>query len=159
MSSKPELRSKENVLENGEVFTPFSTVDDMLSMIPDSAWVDPTHCFLEPTCGNGQFLLRVIAKRIEAGLTIDLALNSLIGMDISEENISTSHTRLMEYTYDHLSQKYPINSSFTYKYANCVRIIKNNIFLVADSLQVMEDYKNGKGILFDKSFILDDYSI
>lgn len=36
-----DSRSKDNVRENGEVFTPSVIVEDMLDLIPGSAWSDP----------------------------------------------------------------------------------------------------------------------
>ena len=82
---KDHIRSKENVRNNGEVFTPTHIVDDMLKLIPEKAWKDPSFVFIEPTCGNGQFLVRIFQKRIDADIPVLDALNTIIGMDISEE--------------------------------------------------------------------------
>ena len=102
--SEIHTRSKENVKEHGEVFTPSNIVKDMAKLIPDEAWEDPEFCFLEPACGNGNILVeiykrRVIAlkknmkhiTRLENRNLIEHALNTMIGMDISKENIFESH--------------------------------------------------------------------
>ena len=34
-------RSKERIKKNGEVFTPFSVIDQMISKIPEERWKEP----------------------------------------------------------------------------------------------------------------------
>ena len=89
-----DIRNRDNVRNNGEVFTPTPIVDSMNDLVPLDAWKDKEFVFIEPTCGNGQFLTRIFEKRIANGLTIEEALNTLIGMDITKENIWDSHLRL-----------------------------------------------------------------
>jgi hypothetical protein len=91
-----DIRNRDNVRNNGEVFTPTPIVDSMNDLVPKSAWEDKEFVFLEPTCGNGQFLTRIFEKRIANGLSIEEALNTLIGMDITADNIWDSHKRLFE---------------------------------------------------------------
>ena len=140
------IRSKENVRNNGEVFTPTYIVDDMLKLIPVKTWKDPEYVFLEPTCGNGQFLVRIFQKRIDSNIPVLDALNTIIGMDISEENIIDSRKRLFELA----SQIKRINK------AKAKAIIINNIFQVDDSLKVLKEYGEGKGILYNKKFVYSD---
>jgi len=140
------IRSKENVRNNGEVFTPTYIVDDMLKLIPEKAWKDPSFVFIEPTCGNGQFLVRIFQKRIDSNIPVLDALNTIIGMDISEENIIDSRKRL----YELASQIKRINK------AKAKAIIINNIFQVDDSLKVLREYGEEKGILFNKKFVYRD---
>jgi len=141
-----DIRSKENVRNNGEVFTPTNIVDDMLKLIPAKAWKDPTFVFIEPTCGNGQFLVRVFEKRIAAGISVLDALNTIIGMDISEENITDSRKRLYK-----LALK--VNRANKIK---AKTIICNNIFQVHDSLKVLREYGAGLGELANKRFVYKD---
>jgi hypothetical protein len=141
-----DIRSKDNVRDKGEVFTPTKTVDEMLRLFPAKVWKDPAFVFIEPTCGNGQFLVRIFAKRLVAKIPVIDALNTIIGMDISDENIYDSRKRLYDL-------------AIKTKYINAVQarsIIINNIFRVEDSLQVMKDYANGVGVLADKRFVYSD---
>lgn len=157
--SEISTRSKENVKSAGEVFTPFHIVDKMLDLFPENIWNDPEYCFLEPTCGNGQFIVKVFMKRLEHGLTIEQSLNTIIGMDISKTNILECHARLYEIIAYLLENKlgYVKKSEefnlFAIRYSS---IVVNNIFLVKDSLKVMGDYSKNKGILSNKSFVFDD---
>lgn len=54
-------------LSNDEVFTPPNVVNDMLDMLPQELFSDPTTKFLDPVCKSGVFL-REIAKRLIKGL-------------------------------------------------------------------------------------------
>lgn len=140
-----DIRSKENVRNNGEVFTPTHIVDDMLKLIPAKAWKDASFVFVEPTCGNGQFLVRILEKRMSAGISVLDALNTIIGMDISEENITDSRRRLYE-----LVSKIRANK------IRARAIICNNIFQVHDSLRVLKEYGEGIGELANKKFVYRD---
>lgn len=54
-------------LSNDEVFTPPEVVNQMLDMLPQELFSDPTTTFLDPACKTGVFL-REIAKRLIKGL-------------------------------------------------------------------------------------------
>jgi hypothetical protein len=49
-------------LARGEVFTPRSLVDEMLSKVPASLWADPNLKWFEPSAGRGQFALEVYRR-------------------------------------------------------------------------------------------------
>jgi len=101
------VRSAERVRELGEVLTPPRMVEDMLDLLPEDLWEpDPSATFLEPACGDGNFLVAVLRRKaarvlaaaqdgtLPAG-TDDAAhryhllqaLSSVYGVDISPENI------------------------------------------------------------------------
>jgi hypothetical protein len=153
-----DIRNRDNVRNNGEVFTPTKIVDDMNALIPDSAWKDGSYVFIEPTCGNGQFLVRIFEKRIANGLSIEETLNTMIGMDITNDNILDSHKRLFELTCNAMTTQ-GIKPQSKQWFENAVRfvaIIRNNIFLVKDSLEVMANYGKGTGDLTKKKFVFSD---
>ncbi len=129
-----QIRSKENVRLKGEVFTPPRIVDDMLQLFPESVWSDPEYIFLEPTCGHGNFLVAIFKKRLEAGLPIQTILNTMYGMDISEENINDCHSRLTELI----------------GHDDYHDLLKRNIFVVKDSLEQIKHYGKQTGELYEK---------
>ena len=88
-------KSKERVSEFGEVFTPEHIVLDMIKLIPDNNWCDKSFIVLEPTCGNGNFVVEVIQKKIDSGLTLYDALNTTFGMDIMHDNIQECIDRIL----------------------------------------------------------------
>jgi len=150
-----DIRSKDNVRDNGEVFTPFAIVDKMLALIPDAAWDDPEYCFLEPACGNGQFLVRIFERRIASGLSIEDSLNTMIGMDITNQNILDCHFRLYERAcYQMMVEGMsPQNRTWYSHTVRIIAIVTNNVFRVNDSL----DYINS-GKLEEKKFFFSDPS-
>ena len=137
-----DIRNRDNVRNNGEVFTPTPIVDSMNDLVPKSAWEDKEFVFIEPTCGNGQFLTRIFEKRIANGLSIEEALNTLIGMDITADNIWDSHKRLFELACSYMAKNGIEKGSDEWfeKSVRIIAIVRNNIFLVHDSLDVMNKY-------------------
>jgi len=138
-----DIRSKENVRDNGEVFTPFAIVDKMIALIPDSAWDDPKYCFLEPACGNGQFLVKIFERRIASGLSIEDTLNTIVGMDITYQNVLDCHFRLYELAcyqmfVDGMSAQ---SRAWKARAMRIIAIITNNIFRVDDSIEYIQSGK------------------
>lgn len=101
------VKSAERVRDLGEVFTPATTVQAMLDLLPASTWVPhPSPTFLEPACGDGNFLVAILERKLAAvtdahaagtlpaGTTVDSAgfhaleaLSSVYAVDISVDNI------------------------------------------------------------------------
>lgn len=106
-SAEVLVRSAERVRHLGEVFTPAATVEAMLALLPDDVWQPhPSHTFLEPACGNGNFLVAILQRKLDsiaahwakgklpAGESAEAllfhaleALASIYGVDISPENV------------------------------------------------------------------------
>lgn len=95
---KSLIRSRDNVKNTGEVFTPTHIVDRILDMIPSSVWCDPNVVFIEPTCGNGQFVERIAARRIESGIDPNKVNQTIVALDISPENVQDTIDRLRSVT-------------------------------------------------------------
>lgn len=101
------VKSSERVRDLGEVFTPSATVQEMLDLLPKKMWaVHPSPTFLEPSCGDGNFLVAILERKLgrvsdefengmlPAGVDIEAAqfhaleaLASIYAIDISSENI------------------------------------------------------------------------
>lgn len=132
------IKSKDRVSNHGEVFTPKHIVDEMLDQIPNSIWSDKEYICLEPTCGNGNFIVEIIRKKLENGLSIFQAINTTFGMDIMEDNIFECRQRVLE-----ICKEYETNDTALFRLA-CV--IVNNIFRVDDSLSYItnKEWENKK---------------
>ena len=97
MSGFTKVRSIERKKALGEVFTPPELVKIMLDKLPDEVWSDTSKTFCDPAgCGNGNFLVEVIKRKIEAGLTPARALNTTFGIDIMQDNIDECRERLLK---------------------------------------------------------------
>lgn len=100
------VRSVERVRDLGEVLTPADTVKAILDLLPEEVWrPQPSATFLEPACGDGNFLVEILDRKLErvgqAILNRKLrrrgaralaffglqALSAIYAVDISEENI------------------------------------------------------------------------
>lgn len=123
-------RSKERVASLGEVFTPSPIVDAMHDLIPEELWSDKTMIYLEPTCGNGQFVVAAVQKKIANGLTPYEACNTVFGMDIMIDNIDDCRARVFAAVIPLIKGKKQVDD------IRCV--IVNNIFPVKDSLVFMK---------------------
>lgn len=103
--------NKQKVKEFGEVFTPDSIVCDMLELVnnelKDSSYEEYiSTTYLEPSCGDGQFLIRILAQKMERipkDATVDekkllliKALCSIYGVDIQEEHVESARKRLLD---------------------------------------------------------------
>lgn len=59
------VKSRQRIADHGEVFTPAWLVEAMLNLVRDeSERIDSR--FLEPACGNGNFLVQIIRRKLAA---------------------------------------------------------------------------------------------
>jgi type I restriction-modification system DNA methylase subunit len=79
----------------GEVFTSTALVQEMLEKIPAVQFADATKTFLDPSCGNGQFLSEVLIRKLENGIEFSAALGSIYGVDIMQDNVESCRSRLL----------------------------------------------------------------
>lgn len=89
------MRSKDRSKEFGEVFTPTWQVNQMLDKLPQEEIIDPTKTVVDITgCGNGNFLIEVLHRRLNAGVKHIDAIRTIYGVDIMEDNIQECKQRL-----------------------------------------------------------------
>ncbi|HNJ65187.1 MAG TPA: N-6 DNA methylase [Turneriella sp.] len=59
------IKSKQRVADHGEVFTPEWLVEAMLDLVKsETERIDSR--FLEPACGSGNFLVKVLQRKLAA---------------------------------------------------------------------------------------------
>ncbi|AQQ09864.1 hypothetical protein L21SP3_01683 [Sedimentisphaera cyanobacteriorum] len=105
MPMEEQVKSKQRVADHGEVLTGKREVNAMLDLVKqETERIDSR--FLEPACGAGNFLaeilerkLRVVEKRyaksqLEYERNAVLAVSSIYGIDILEDNIEQCRQRL-----------------------------------------------------------------
>ena len=88
-------RDQLRVKATGEVFTPTPLVQEMLEQIPIGQFTDPTKTFLDPSCGDGQFLGEVLIRKMENGSTFEQALSTIYGVDLMQDNVDLCRERLL----------------------------------------------------------------
>lgn len=108
------VKSKQRVADHGEVFTPSWMVDAMLDLVKDeSERIDSR--FLEPACGSGNFLVRVLQRKLAAvelryGKSdferkhyALLALMCIYGIELLPDNIAECRVNLLEIFAEYLN--------------------------------------------------------
>ncbi len=102
-----QVKSKKRVTDHGEVFTHEREVNAMLDMVKqETERIDSR--FLEPACGNGNFLAEVLNRKLavvkakykksqsEYERYAIIAVSSIYGIDILEDNAIECRERLFE---------------------------------------------------------------
>lgn len=107
------IKSKKRVADHGEVFTPEWMVDAMLDLVKEeSERIDSR--FLEPACGSGNFLVKVLKRKLcavelkfgksefEKRQYALLGLMCAYGIEILEDNIIECRANMLEVLADYL---------------------------------------------------------
>ncbi|GDX47041.1 type III restriction endonuclease subunit M [Bacteroidota bacterium] len=105
MNEKKQVKSKKRVADHGEVFTNEREVNAMLDLVKhETERIDSR--FLEPACGNGNFLAEVLRRKLKVvdqrygNNQMDweryavIAVSSIYGVDILEDNAKECRERL-----------------------------------------------------------------
>jgi hypothetical protein len=108
------IKSKKRVADHGEVFTPPWMVEAMLNLVKDETERIDSR-FLEPACGSGNFLVRVLQRKL-AAIEIKfgksefekrhyalLALMCIYGIELLADNIAECRANLLEIFADYLN--------------------------------------------------------
>ena len=96
------IKSKRRVKDFGEVFTPESIVQQMCDLCePDISAIDKK--IFEPTCGNGNFLVEILCRKLRRinqvdnprfDLEVIWSLSNIYGVDIQLDNVQEARQRL-----------------------------------------------------------------
>lgn len=81
-----------------EIFTPTSLVNEILDRLTldsnSSVW-EEEKTFIDPACGDGQFLVEVLKRKLEKGHNSIKAISTIYGCDIMSDNIEICKNRLL----------------------------------------------------------------
>ena len=108
-----QVKSKQRVADHGEVFTPAWMVEAMLDLVKgETERIDSR--FLEPACGSGNFLVRILQRKFAA---VELkfgksdfekrhyaliALMCVYGIELLADNIAECRANMLEIFADYL---------------------------------------------------------
>lgn len=108
------IKSKKRVADHGEVFTPGWLVDAMLDLVKGEAdRIDSR--FLEPACGSGNFLIRVLQRKLAAVETkfgkhdfekrhyALLGLMCTYGIELLADNIAECRANMLDVLAEYLN--------------------------------------------------------
>lgn len=116
LSVKKGIKSRTRVKERGEVFTNEREVDNILALT--QATSNRYWRFLEPACGNGNFLEAILRQRLEhlkqdqiewhpknREFSVLKVLSTIYGVDIANDNIAECKKRLRGVIFDYLPKR------------------------------------------------------
>jgi len=89
-------RSSERVKITGEIFTSHQHTADIIADLAEAGLCDSDKITLEPTCGDGNFILAIIKEKLRCGQSPKEALETTFGIDLMEDNVKLCHRRLLE---------------------------------------------------------------
>ena len=149
------IKSKDRVANHGEVFTSEREVNAMLDLVKRETGRIESR-FLEPACGHGNFLIKILERKLEVVKSkykknrteykryVVLAVSSIYGIDLQEDNITEARERLLEVITSRYTQLYktPARGQFL----TCVQYILSRNVVVGDALTMQT--KDGKPIIF-----------
>ena len=108
------VKSKQRVADHGEVFTPAWMVEAMLDLVKDETERIDSR-FLEPACGKGNFLVKVLRRKL-AAVELKygqsdferrhyalLALMCIYGIELLPDNIADCRANLLEIFAEYLN--------------------------------------------------------
>jgi len=100
---KKIIKSNTRVKFLGEVFTPQVLVIIILDSFPQAEFTSNQR-FLDPACGNGNFLVEVVRRKKELGISDSKNASTIYGVDIMEDNVLECKKRILDiigYTNEH----------------------------------------------------------
>lgn len=153
-----QVKSKQRVADHGEVFTADREVNAMLDMVKqETERVDSR--FLEPACGDGNFLAEILRRKLEAAkrraippkkkkpLPLEyekqsvVAIASVYGVDLLADNVMTCRERLFE-IWDEEYQ-YICKKELSEECRKTVRFILSRNIVCGNALSLKEVDENG----------------
>lgn len=150
-----QVKSKKRVTEHGEVFTNEREVNAMLDLVKqETERIDSR--FLEPACGNGNFLIEILRRKLEVvkarykrsqweyeknGL---IAVMSVYGVDIMQDNVEECKTRLYDLFLNYYKTIFKKN--IKQEYLEIVKFVFDKNILCGDALSMKT--KDGNPIIF-----------
>lgn len=144
------IKSKDRVRDLAEVFTSDREVNAMLGLLDNVQWnIDYT--FFEPSCGNGNFLLAILKrklntikdrykKQIDVDFYIIKAVTTIYGVDISRENVLEARERMFYEIKNFYSTKFNTKKASENLWKSIKWVLSKNI-IVGDMLNGIDKIK------------------
>lgn len=159
-----QVKSRKRVSDHGEVFTSEREVNAMLDLVKqETERIDSR--FLEPACGTGNFLAEVLRRKLaivkarysKSKLDYErfafLALTSIYGVELLEDNVLECRNRMLEILIDEYKKILKVKPDNNYLLAS--KFILSRNILHGDALTMIEE--NGQAIIFSEwSFVSGD---
>ena len=153
--NEKQVVSKQRVADHGEVYTAKREVNAMFDLVKEETERIDSR-FLEPACGNGNFLVEILSRKMEAvrrkhaknryeyDLASAQAVSSMYGVELLSDNVEICRNRLLDQyleTYkQHLSDNAPA------ELVRCIQFLLKKNILCGDALTMLQ--QDGTPITF-----------
>ena len=148
---KSQTKSKKRVADHGEVFTNEREVKAMLDLVDaETKRIEST--FLEPACGDGNFLAEIITRKLSAVArskkpnykkdqpayekAMLVAVGSIYGVDIMQDNTKECVERLYKIVTDEYERLF--ETSYSHDVERCVRFILSRNIVCGNTLDMTD---------------------
>lgn len=162
---KQQIKSKQRVVDFGEVYTNEREVNAMLDLVKSETNRIESR-FLEPAAGNGNFLIKILERKLKvvqrryrkSQLEYEryafLAISSLYGIDIQEDNVLECQERLFHYFELTYRKLFKDNSSESY--LQTIRYVLKKNIIWGDGLTGLKIGEVAEPILFSEWSLVKD---
>ncbi|MCL1922015.1 MAG: SAM-dependent DNA methyltransferase [Kiritimatiellaeota bacterium] len=159
MSAEQQVISRQRTRDHGEVYTAAREVNAMLDLVKAETERIESR-FLEPACGNGNFLVEVLKRKLavvadrysksqaEFDRYAVLAVSSLYGIDILRDNVEACRERLFSVFNGFYQKTYKADASAAY--AATARYILGKNIVWGDALDLRRGDGSGEAIIFSE---------
>lgn len=161
MAKKSQIKSRKRVVDHGEVFTSEREVNAMLDLVyNETQRIDSR--FLEPACGDGNFLVQILIKKLnlvnsqnrlnqsEFKRNSILALSSLYGVELLEDNVKICRMRLLNIFEENYKK---IQKDEDFKLISVAKYILDQNIICGDALTLKDKYFSKPLVFSEWSFI------
>lgn len=151
------IKSKKRINDHGEVFTAKREVNAMLDLVKRETERIGSR-FLEPACGTGNFMTEILKRKIsiiekrykKSQLEYErysiLAVGSIYGIDLLEDNIESARERLFKVFQENYERLFKNNCKK--ECSNSIKFILSKNIIVGDALTLKTVGKKSKPIIF-----------
>lgn len=146
-----QIKSRDRVTEHGEVFTSEREVNSMLDLVYNETQNIESR-FLEPACGDGNFLIKILERKLSVverkykksqsdfEKWSFIAISSLYGIDLLEDNIIDCRNRLYNNFKDAYERLY--KKKIKYDVLHAIKYVLYHNILIGDALTMKVDDDN-----------------
>lgn len=153
--NEKQVISKQRVADHGEVYTAKREVNAMLDLVKEETERIDSR-FLEPACGNGNFLVEILNRKMEAvwkqfsknryeyDRASAQAVSSMYGVELLPDNVEICRSRLMDQYLETYRQHQSADASPELE--RCIRFLLKKNILCGDALTMLQ--QDGTPITF-----------
>ena len=158
MKVTKQIKSKHRVTEFGEVNTSLKTIENIIDLVGSEAMRYDSR-FLDPACGDGNFLLVLLDRKLasfeknyykNAHLyeeKLMITLGSIYGIDKLKDNIMEARVRILKRFSDAHSNL--VDSEVKDRIIRSAKYIVSKNIIFGDAL-TLENYESGNEIIFSE---------